>query len=90
LIEPITRLGSKLQENNFEVFMSKSTGEARLSPREVAVRLRVGINFVYGLLYSGKLPATKEAAGWQIPEGSVTDYQANHARRKADDRGGSL
>lgn len=47
--------------------------EKNLSPRQAAVRLGVGLQFVYLLLYDGKLAATKLGNRSVIPESSVVE-----------------
>ena len=38
-----------------------------VSPREGAQRLGVSMQFMYQLLWAGKLPGTKVGKVWQIP-----------------------
>ena len=44
-----------------------------LSPREAAIRLHIGLNAVYALLWAGKLQATRSDNRWQIPYSAVDD-----------------
>jgi excisionase family DNA binding protein len=44
-----------------------------LSPREAAIRLHIGLNAVYALLWAGKLQATHTNNRWQIPCSAVED-----------------
>jgi len=44
-----------------------------LSPREAAIRLGIGLNAVYALLWAGKLQATRANNRWQIPCAAVED-----------------
>jgi len=44
-----------------------------LTPAEAAQTLRVGRNFLYDLLHSGKLRATKKGNQWRIPERSIQE-----------------
>ena len=44
-----------------------------LSPREAAIRLHIGLNAVYALLWAGKLQATRPNNRWQIPCSAVED-----------------
>ena len=44
-----------------------------LSPREAAIRLHIGLNAVYALLWAGKLQATRSDNRWQIPCSAVED-----------------
>jgi excisionase family DNA binding protein len=39
--------------------------------RETARKLNVTTKYIYDLLYSGKLPATKVARKWRIPLSAV-------------------
>ncbi len=49
--------------------------EARtIGVRETARKLNVTITYVYGLLYSGKLPAEKQARQWHIPLSAVESW----------------
>jgi len=42
-----------------------------LSAREAAQRLRVGLDYLYGLLWSGKLEGRKVGKHWRIPASAV-------------------
>ena len=44
-----------------------------LTPAEAAQALGVGRNFLYDLLHSGKLRATKKGKQWRIPERSIQE-----------------
>jgi excisionase family DNA binding protein len=54
----------------FEVNMKKIE---YLSPRDAAIRLGIGLNAVYALLWAGKLQATRSDNRWQIPCSAVED-----------------
>ena len=45
--------------------------EKTLNPREAARRLGVGMPRIYALLWSGKVPATKQGNRWLIPVGVI-------------------
>lgn len=47
--------------------------EKTLNPREAAQRLKIGMQRLYMLLYSGKLRATKQGRRWAIPESAVVE-----------------
>lgn len=49
---------------------AKETG---LSPREAALRLGIGLDFVYRELWSGKLPGRKEEGRWVIPATTIEE-----------------
>ena len=42
-----------------------------LNPREAAQQLGIGMPRVYALLWSGKLPATKQGNRWLIPVSAI-------------------
>jgi excisionase family DNA binding protein len=42
-----------------------------LTPREAATRLGIGLQFIYQLLWSGKLPGKKTGKTWRIPTDAV-------------------
>jgi len=44
-----------------------------LTPAEAAQALGVGRNFLYDLLHSAKLRATKKGNQWRIPERSIQE-----------------
>jgi len=58
------------------------TKETGLSPREAALRLGIGLDFVYRELWSGKLPARKQDGRWFIPSTAV---EARLKAREAKD-----
>ncbi len=55
--------------------------ERGLSPREAALRLGIGLDFVYRELWSGKLPGRKEEGRWVIP---ATAIEERLARRRGN------
>ncbi len=57
------------------------TKETGLSPREAALRLSIGLDFVYRELWSGKLPGRKEEGRWVIP---ATAIEERLARRRGN------
>ena len=44
-----------------------------VTPAEAAQTLRIGRNFLYDLLHSGKLRARKQGKEWRIPERSIQE-----------------
>ena len=44
-----------------------------VTPAEAARTLSIGRNFLYDLLHSGKLRATKRGKQWRIPERSIQE-----------------
>jgi excisionase family DNA binding protein len=48
--------------------MSRTNG---LTPREVAVRLKVSLAYVYHLVWAKKLPAERTRGRWLIPADAV-------------------
>ncbi len=57
------------------------TKETGLSPRGAALRLSIGLDFVYRELWSGKLPGRKEEGRWVIP---ATAIEERLARRRGN------
>ena len=57
--------------------MTKSS----LTPRQASSFLKVGLNYVYRLLYEGRLKGHKAGRTWEIDKASVERYNAR--RRKA-------
>ena len=51
----------------------KPITEAKLSPREAAIKLGISMNRVYNLLWSGKLRADQAEGKWYIPESAVEE-----------------
>ena len=47
------------------------TSTSELTPREVAVRLKVNLAYVYHLVWSEKLPAKRANGRWFIPVDAV-------------------
>jgi excisionase family DNA binding protein len=67
----------KAKEENREM---SNTGE--LTPREVAVRLKVSLAYVYHLVWSEKLPAKRAKGRWLIPiEAVEARLRAKEAER---------
>jgi len=54
--------------------------QSEISPRETAQRLRIGLDSVYSLLWSGKLPARKVDGRWRV---QVSDVDARLERKEA-------
>ena len=50
-----------------------------VTPAEAAQTLRIGRNFLYDLLHSGKLKAKKQGKHWRIPESSIQERLARLA-----------
>ena len=46
-----------------------------VTPAQAAQTLRIGRNFLYDLIASGKLPARKRGNQWRIPERSIRERQ---------------
>jgi excisionase family DNA binding protein len=44
-----------------------------VTPAEAAQTLRIGRNFLYDLLHSGKLRARKQGKEWRIPERAIQE-----------------
>lgn len=53
-----------------------------ISPRRAAILLDVGLNYVYRLLYEGKLAARKVGPRWEIDKASVTAYNRKRNKRR--------
>jgi excisionase family DNA binding protein len=47
------------------------TGEKKLTAVEAARRLSVGLDYLYGLLWTGKLRGQKVGRRWLIPNSAV-------------------
>jgi excisionase family DNA binding protein len=69
------------------------SAEKTLSPRQAALKLHVGMQRLYALLYSGKLRATKQGNRWVIPESAVAErsrqveeFQKLHGAAYATDK----
>jgi excisionase family DNA binding protein len=54
--------------------------QSELSPRQVAQRLRIGLDSVYSLVWSGKLSARKVDGRWRV---QASDVDARLARKEA-------
>lgn len=46
-----------------------------VTPAEAAQTLRIGRNFLYDLLHSGKLKGRKRGKQWRIPEHAIRERQ---------------
>jgi excisionase family DNA binding protein len=55
-----------------------------LSPAEVARRLGVGLDFVYALLWAGKLAGHKDGRKWRISEQALAKRLKSVSRAKED------
>jgi len=65
---------------NFERCYLKSTTE--MTPRQAALQLGVGLDSVYALLWSGKLPGRRVEGRWLIAAADIDSrLKAKEARR---------
>jgi excisionase family DNA binding protein len=53
------------------------------SVSEVARKLGVGLQYVYSLIYSGRLPARRVAGKWRIPSKAVEKWRKQVEVRNA-------
>jgi excisionase family DNA binding protein len=51
--------------------MKNEDRDEDMTTRQTAMRLRVSLNQVYALIWSGKLAAKREKDGWRIPVAAV-------------------
>lgn len=57
-----------------------------ISPRRAAILMDVGLNYVYRLLYEGKLTARKVGTRWEIDRKSIKAYKRKRNRKKQRNR----